>query len=50
MDGKIEKSLVGAPPGPRGGAEAGVRREAPNAGRRAMCLIIHYVPPLSTIT
>ena len=33
MDGKIEKSHGGGPPGPRGGAEAGVRREAPNGGR-----------------
>ena len=33
MDGKIEKSHGGVPPGPRGGAEAGVRREAPNGGR-----------------
>ena len=30
MDGKIEKSHGGAPPGPRGGAEAGVRREREN--------------------
>ena len=33
MGGKIEKSHGGPPPGPRGGAEAGVRREAPNGGR-----------------
>ena len=33
MCGKIEKSHGGTPPGPRGGAEAGVRREAPNGGR-----------------
>ena len=32
MGGKIEKSH-GGPPGTRGGAEAGVRREAPNGGR-----------------
>ena len=30
--GKIEKSHGGTPPGPRGGAEAGVRRAAPNGG------------------
>ena len=33
MDGTIEKSHGGALPGPRGGAEAGVRREAPHSGR-----------------
>ena len=36
MCGKIEKSYggtLGTLPGPRGGAEAGERREAPNGGR-----------------
>ena len=33
MDGTIEKSHGGAPPGPRGSARAGVRREAPHSGR-----------------
>ena len=33
MDGTIEKSQGGAPPGPRGVAEAGERRETPNGGR-----------------
>ena len=33
MGGKIEKSHGGPLPGPRGGAEAGERRVAPNGGR-----------------
>ena len=33
MGGKIKKSHGGPPPDPSGGAEAGVRREAPNGGR-----------------
>ena len=32
-DFKFQKWQVGIPPGPRGGAEAGERREAPNGGR-----------------
>ena len=33
MGGQHWKSRVGTPPGSRGGAESGVRREAPNGGR-----------------
>ena len=35
MDGKIEKSHGGAPPGPRGSAPASVRRFAPHSGLRS---------------
>ena len=33
MGGKIEKAHGGTQPGPRGGVEAGERREAPNGGQ-----------------
>ena len=35
MDGKIEKSHGGGPPGPRGSAPASVRRFAPHSGLRS---------------